>query len=107
MASIIYVAPDGIELTVNVPNGWTVMQGAVMNGISGIEAECGGSCSCGTCHVYVEEAAPGRLPELSEIENDMLDMVAAEAKPTSRLACQLQVTDALDGLVVRIPESQG
>ncbi len=107
MAKIIYVEHHGIEHEIDVPEGWTVMQGAVANGVPGIEAECGGSCSCGTCHVYVEEADLARLPDLSENEEATLDVAAAEVKPTSRLACQLPVTAALDGLVVRMPESQG
>lgn len=107
MAKIIYVEANSIEHMVDVPEGWTVMQGAVANGVPGIEAECGGSCSCGTCHVYVEEADLTRLPALTENEESMLDMAAAEVKPTSRLACQLAVTPALDGLIVRMPESQG
>jgi 2Fe-2S ferredoxin len=107
MAKIIYVEANSIEHMIDVPEGWTVMQGAVANGVPGIEAECGGSCSCGTCHVYVEEADLARLPALTENEEAMLDVAAAEVKPTSRLACQLPVTAALDGLVVRMPESQG
>lgn len=106
MAKIIYVEANSIEHEVDVPEGWTVMQGAVANGVPGIEAECGGSCSCGTCHVYVDEADLARLPALTENEEAMLDM-AAEVKLTSRLSCQLAVTAALDGLVVRMPESQG
>lgn len=107
MAKIIYVENHGIEHVVDVPEGWTVMQGAVANGVPSIEAECGGSCSCGTCHVYVEGAKSERLPALTENEEAMLDTAAAEVKPNSRLACQLAVTAALDGLVVRMPESQG
>ncbi|MGA7974220.1 MAG: 2Fe-2S iron-sulfur cluster-binding protein [Pseudolabrys sp.] len=107
MVKIIYVEANSIEHEVDVPEGWTVMQGAVANGVPGIEAECGGSCSCGTCHVYVEEADLARLPDLSENEEAMLDMAAAEVKPTSRLACQLPATAALGGLVVRMPKSQG
>jgi 2Fe-2S ferredoxin len=106
MAKIIYVEVNSIEHMVDVPEGWTVMQGAVANGVPGIDAECGGSCSWGTCHVYVEETDLARLPGLTENEEATLDM-AAEVKPTSRLACQLPVTAALDGLVVRMPESQG
>jgi len=107
MAKIVYVEHEGIEHEVDVPDGWTVMQGAVTNGVPGIEAECGGSCSCGTCHVYVEGEQASLLPPPEDTENAMLDMVAAEVKPTSRLACQIKVTDALDGLIVRMPASQG
>ena len=107
MVKIIYMEANSIEHEVDVPEGWTVMQDAVANGVPGIEAECGGSCSCGTCHVYVEEADLARLPDLSENEEAMLDMAAAEVKPRSRLACQLPATAALDGPVERVPESQG
>lgn len=107
MAKIVYVESCGSEHVVDVPEGWTVMQGAVSNGVSGIEAECGGSCSCGTCHVYVEEAGAAILPPPDDNESAMLDMVAAEVKPTSRLGCQIKVTAELDGMVVRIPASQG
>ena len=107
MTKIIYVEHQGLEHVIDVPEGWTVMQGAVTHGVPGIEAECGGSCSCGTCHVYVEGEPAAVLAPPADSENAMLDMVAAEVKPTSRLACQLKVSDALDGLVVRMPASQG
>lgn len=107
MAKIVYVEFQGAEHVVEVPEGWTVMQGAVTHGVSGIEAECGGSCSCGTCHVYIEEAGPAVLPPPDDTEAAMLDMVAAEVKPESRLGCQIKVTAALDGMVVRMPPSQG
>lgn len=107
MATIIYVEPHGIERIVDVPDGWTVMQGAVTHGVEGIDAECGGSCSCGTCHVYVDGAHAGRLPAPEDSEAAMLDMVAADVKPTSRLGCQIKVTPELDGLIVRVPSTQG
>jgi 2Fe-2S ferredoxin len=106
MAKVVYIEFGGTEHAVDVPEGWTVMQGAVSNGIPGIEAECGGSCSCGTCHVYVE-AGLSQLPKADENEEAMLDEVAAEVKPTSRLSCRLKVTPELEGLVVRMPVSQG
>jgi len=107
MAKIVYVEPFGTEKVVEVPEGWTVMQGAVANGVAGIEAECGGSCSCGTCHVYVEEARIATLPAPDANEVAILDFVAAEVKPESRLACQIKVTPELDAMVVRVPTSQG
>lgn len=107
MAKIIYVERHGIERIVDVPEGWTVMQGAVTHGVDGIDAECGGSCSCGTCHVYVDAASASGLPAPEESEAAMLDMVAAEVKPTSRLGCQIKVTPAIDGLIVRVPATQG
>ena len=107
MAKIVYIESCGTEHTVDVPDGWTVMQGAVSNNVPGIEAECGGSCSCGTCHVYVDEAALSRLPKPDDNEEATLDLVAAEVKPTSRLCCQIEVTPELEGLVVQLPASQG
>jgi len=107
MTKIIYVEPHGLERVVDVPVGWTVMQGAVTNGVDGIEAECGGSCSCGTCHVYIVEADLARLPAPDDNEAAMLDLVAAEVKPNSRLGCQIKVTADLDGMIVRVPASQG
>lgn len=107
MAKIRYIEHGGIERIVDVPEGWTVMQGAVTNGVEGIEAQCGGACSCGTCHVYVEAAEGIRLPDPDEHEVAMLDTVAAEVKPASRLGCQIKVTTDLDGLVVRLPATQG
>jgi len=106
MAKIVYVECGGTEHAVDVPEGWTVMQGAVSNGVPGIDAECGGSCSCGTCHVYVE-AGLAQLPKADDNEEAMLDEVAAEVKPTSRLSCQIKVTPELDGMVVRMPATQG
>jgi 2Fe-2S ferredoxin len=107
MAKIVYIDPSGAETAVEVPDGWTVMQGAVSKGVAGIEAECGGSCSCGTCHVYVDDHSLSRLPKMEAAEEDMLDFVAAEVKPGSRLACQIKVTPDLDGMIVRVPDSQG
>jgi 2Fe-2S ferredoxin len=83
----------------------TVMETARKNDIEGIEAECGGACACATCHVYVEEAWREKTGSPSEMEEDMLDF-AFEVRETSRLSCQIKVTDDLDGLVVRIPEKQ-
>ncbi|WP_231711247.1 2Fe-2S iron-sulfur cluster-binding protein [Xanthobacter dioxanivorans] len=82
------------------------MQVARSHGVAGIEAECGGALSCGTCHVYVDEADTGRLAVASEQESDMLDLVAAERKATSRLCCQIELSDQLDGLVLHVPETQ-
>lgn len=107
MATITYVEFGGARKTFAVPDGWTVMQGAVANGVAGIVAECGGSCACATCHVYVDEASLGKLPPKLEGEIAMLDSVAAELRPASRLSCQIKVTPALDGLVIHVPETQG
>lgn len=107
MVSIIYVEPSGKRHAVNVEGGWSLMQGATANGVDGIVGECGGSCACGTCHCYVEESRFTELPAPSAAEVDMLDTVAAELKPNSRLACQIQATAGLEGLVVTLPATQG
>lgn len=89
----------------DVPDDWSVMQGAVMNDVPGIDADCGGSCACGTCHVYVDAAWIKRLPPMLEAERDMLRL-SSRVQENSRLSCQLKVSAALDGLVVKTPESQ-
>lgn len=106
MAKITYIQPSGAARTVEGEIGATVMETAIKNGIEGIEAECGGACSCATCHVYVDEAWKEKTGEPSPMEEDMLDF-AFEVKPTSRLSCQIKIRDELDGLVVRVPERQG
>jgi len=106
MTHITYVEADGQSTTVDLADGWNLMQGAITNGIEGILGECGGSCACATCHCYVDEARLGDLPPPSETELDMLDTVAAERKPNSRLACQLKATPALEGLVLTLPATQ-
>jgi 2Fe-2S ferredoxin len=100
-----YVESNGTRHSVHVEIGSTVMQGAVDNGLDGIVAECGGSCTCATCHCYVDEAWSAKLPDAEEMEKDML-ICAHDPRPNSRLSCQLRITDELDGLVVHIPESQ-
>lgn len=106
MSKVTYVEFDGTETQVELQDGWTLLQGATMNGIEGIEGECGGSCSCATCHCYVDEAKLNLIPSPTEIEDEMLDCVVSERKPNSRLACQIKMTPELDGLVVRLPEAQ-
>lgn len=106
MAKIIYQHPSGEQTTVDLSNGQTLMEGAVYNGISGILAECGGSCACATCHIYVDEAFMDKVGPLGDYEEDMLEEVASPKKENSRLSCQIRVTDELDGLVVYLPESQ-
>lgn len=105
MPKITYIENDGTEHVVEAESGMTVMEAAVKNSIPGIEAECGGACSCATCHVYVDEAWKAATGEPEETEEDMLDF-AFDVRPTSRLSCQIKVSDALDGLVVRLPEKQ-
>jgi ferredoxin, 2Fe-2S len=106
MAKITYIEPSGAEAIVEVADGWTIMQGATANGIDGIEAECGGSCACATCHCYVDGAQASRLVAPAATELAMLENVAAERRSNSRLSCQIKVSAELDGLVVRLPERQ-
>lgn len=106
MPNITYIEPNGTAKTFDLPLGATLMEGAVQNGVSGIVAECGGSCMCATCHIYVDEAFADRLPEMEEEEDEMLECATAERLPNSRLGCQVRASNALDGLVVRIPAVQ-
>lgn len=106
MAKITYIAMDGKTYDVEAQDGTTVMENAIRNNVPGIEAECGGACACATCHVYIDDAWHDKTGEAEPMEEDMLDF-AFEVRPNSRLSCQVKVTDALDGLVVRLPERQG
>jgi len=105
MAKITYVEHSGKSHTIQVQNGLTVMEGAVQNNIPGIDADCGGSMACATCHVYVKEEWFNKLPKKEDGEEDMLDM-AYEPNKFSRLSCQLTVSDELEGLVVNLPAKQ-
>ena len=105
MPKIKYIEHNGKEHDVEVPNGWSVMEGAVKNLIPGIDADCGGACACATCHVYVDPAFVEKIPPKEDMEETMLDF-AQELEPNSRLSCQIKVTPELDGLVVRMPKSQ-
>jgi 2Fe-2S ferredoxin len=105
MPVVTYISHNGAINEIEVTSGSSVMQGAVDNMIDGIVAECGGSCSCATCHCYVDPAWTGKIPPPSEMEKDMLECVL-EPQDNSRLSCQIKITDELDGLVVRLPESQ-
>jgi 2Fe-2S ferredoxin len=106
MALVTYVEHDGTPHEVDVPNGDSVMRGAVNNMIKGIVAECGGGLACATCHCYVDDAWIDRVGPPSETELQMLECIAAERKRGSRLSCQITVADELNGLVVRLPETQ-
>ena len=106
MPKITYIEHNGKSHTLEVANGLSVMEGAVQNNIPGIDADCGGSCACATCHVYVDEKWFYKLSNKESAEEDMLDM-AFEPKQFSRLSCQLTVSDMLDGLVVKMPSKQG
>ena len=105
MAKITYYTHDSKTHTIDVQTGLSVMEGAVQNDIPGIDADCGGGMACATCHVYVKEDWLEKLPTKEDGEEDMLDQ-AYEPKPSSRLSCQLIVSDDLNGLIVNLPEKQ-
>ena len=105
MTKITFIQPSGVDIEVEATPGTSLMQAAMDNMVDGILADCGGSCSCATCHCYVDDAWIEKVPAPSEMEKDMLECVL-EPQPNSRLSCQIEVTDDLDGLVVRLPESQ-
>ncbi len=106
MPQVTYILPDGSRRDIDVPVGETVMEAAVRNNIRGIAADCGGFCSCATCHVYVAEEDLARLAPQEPDELDLLPLVAAERLPNSRLSCQIFMDEALGGLTVRIPDRQ-
>src|ERR1700754_2387724 len=105
MPEVTYIEFNGTVHTVDVPLGTSLMRGAVDNDIPGIDADCGGACACATCHVYVDAAWSEQTGSASAMEESMLDF-AENVEPNSRLSCQTKVTDALDGLIVRMPENQ-
>ncbi len=105
MVTIQFIEHDGTEHRVEVEPGGTVMQAAVINAVPGIDADCGGACSCATCHVYVDSQWQERVGAVNPTEDAMLSL-SADRKENSRLSCQIPVTEALDGLVVRTPEFQ-
>ena len=105
MAKITYIDNEGTSRTIEVDNGLSVMEGAIQKDIPGIDADCGGSMACATCHVYVEDKWFDKIPKAEDAENDMIDM-AFNPKKNSRLSCQIIVSDELDGLEVTTPEKQ-
>ena len=105
MPKITFIRPDGSRQELSGTPGQTVMQLATAQGIPEIEADCGGACACATCHVYVDEAWREATGKPSAMEESMLDF-AEEVEPNSRLSCQIRVSDALNGLIVRLPENQ-
>ena len=105
MPKITYIEHNGKSHTIDVAKGLSVMEGAIQNNITGIDADCGGSMACATCHVYVKEEWFDKLPKKEDGEDDMIDM-AYEPNKFSRLSCQLTVSKKLDGLVVQLPEKQ-
>ena len=105
MPKVIFQSSAGDRRTIEIPDGQSVMLGAVQEGVDGIDADCGGACACATCHVYVAEEWLGRLEAPSDMERSMLDF-AENVRPTSRLSCQIKVSQVLCGLEVETPESQ-
>jgi 2Fe-2S ferredoxin len=106
MARVTYISQDDKATTLDIPIGTSVMQAAVMHGVDGIVAECGGSCMCATCHVYVREEQLAMTPPMQPDEDAMLEGTASPRRPNSRLSCQLVVSPEMDGLVVQLPETQ-
>lgn len=106
MAKITFVTHDNQTFDVEGEDGSTVMETAIKNAVPGIEAECGGACACATCHVYVADEWVEKVGSPEPMEEDMLDF-AYEVRPSSRLSCQIRVSDALNGLKVNVPERQG
>jgi 2Fe-2S ferredoxin len=105
MAQITFIAADNQHHNLNIDTGRTLMEGAVQAGVAGIDADCGGTGACGTCHIHVAKEWIGRLPPPSPDEASMLEFVV-EPDETSRLSCQIKVDDTLDGLVIRVPQAQ-
>lgn len=106
MSKVVYVSHDGTRHELDVADGVSLMQAAVSNGIYDIVGDCGGSASCATCHVYVNDAFMDKLQAPNERETSMMDCTAAEVKPNSRLCCQITMTPELDGIIVEIPDKQ-
>ena len=106
MPNIVFISPDGERREVHASAGISAMTAAKIGGVPGIGAECGGSLSCGTCHVYVGSDQFQKLPNASREESEMLEYVASEVRHNSRLSCQITLTEALDGLILEIPEDQ-
>jgi ferredoxin, 2Fe-2S len=105
MPTIVFIEHNGEQHAVQVEAGGSVMQAAVENAVPGIVADCGGSCSCGTCHGFVDPAWLAKLPPAGTAENALLEGLL-ELQPNSRLTCQITVTAEIDGIIVRLPKSQ-
>ncbi len=105
MPKITYITPDGVHHETEVENGYSVMEGAINNNVDGIVAECGGACACATCHSYVDEAWLDKMPTMDDMEDSMLD-AAFERKDNSRLTCQIEVNDELDGLIIHVADNE-
>ena len=105
MVSITFIQHSGDEITIDAEEGRSLMENAISKGVDGIDADCGGGCACGTCHVFISEAFVDKLSPQDELEDAMLSM-RPDREANSRLSCQVQVTEALDGMVVNVPEYQ-
>ena len=105
MLKVIYIESGGEQHVVDVQPGRSLMEGAVQNGVPGIAAICGGACACATCHIYIDEAWRSRIGARNDLEESMLEM-ADDVQANSRLACQIRMTDELDGLVVHVPDNE-
>jgi len=105
MPKIIYIDHSDQRYELDVPVGKTIMEGAVENAVPGVDGDCGGQCSCATCHVYIEPQFAHLLPEKSRVEEEMLEL-AVEVNEDSRLGCRLQIDETYEGIVVHTPESQ-
>lgn len=106
MPKAVFIQPDGAEVAVEVARGESVMRAAVRHNVDGILADCGGSLTCSTCHVYVEDDWLARIPAAEQHEQEMLDYTAAERLPNSRLSCQIRMRDDIDGIRLRVPDCQ-
>jgi 2Fe-2S ferredoxin len=106
MPKVVFITIEGESRIVDAQAGESVMAAAVRNGIPGIIGECGGNCSCATCHVYVDNEFTAAVGTVGDMEDDLLDLGVADRRDSSRLACQIQLTEELDGLTVHVPEEQ-
>jgi 2Fe-2S ferredoxin len=105
MVTLIFKQPDGTQQSVQAPEGLSIMEVAIKHNINGIEADCGGGCSCATCHVYIDNAYQEKTGTALPAEEDMLDF-AFDVRPQSRLSCQVRITSDMDNIVIQIPDTQ-
>ncbi len=105
MPKVTYITPDETKHEVDVETGYSIMEGAINNNIDGIVAECGGACACATCHSYVDTAWTEKIPAMDDMEDSMLD-AAFERKENSRLTCQIEMSDGLDGIVIHVADNE-
>ena len=106
MPIVTYISPSGISRKIDVPSGMSVMQAALNHKVEGILGECGGNCMCATCHVFVDLSFMNRIPPAKDNEKFMLSIAAEGPETSSRLSCQIKMTEDLDGIVVRLPGKQ-